>query len=263
MDSSEKITEFFAIGREVKGNNEDPHSQAYMSRSERLSTISELSTSVAHQISNPLTTIIADAQILLHFLEKEHPGRVSAEAIYQAGWQAQKVIQVLRDLSQSRLNQNEIVSINETIENALLLTSAYMLETSMKIIKNLYADLPVVYGNSQDLTDVWINLLLMAHAAAETGQINQVEITTTDISPEWIEVKFNYNGEIVIHDPRDTSLISGIEPHSSLQGLEENMDICHEIINLHEGFIQVETPWSCYYFTSASPERIERKWTPN
>ncbi len=93
----------------------EPETQADQTRlaqSVRLAAIGELASGVAHLINNPLTTIIADAQIILQMLPPDHPARESAEAIEEAGWRAQRVVQLLLEFSQpipqpagARLNQ--------------------------------------------------------------------------------------------------------------------------------------------------------------
>ena len=95
--------------------------QSQLIQSARMATIGEVASGVAHQIYNPLTTIIADAQILLRSLAEDHPGRESAEAIEQAGWRLQQVVQRLMEFSRPAGETLEPVSVIQTIQSAISL----------------------------------------------------------------------------------------------------------------------------------------------
>jgi PAS domain S-box-containing protein len=75
--------------------------QASLVESARLAAIGELAAGVAHQINNPLTAIIAEAQILERGSAADTPGCESAAIIQQAGWKAQQAVQDLLEFSRS------------------------------------------------------------------------------------------------------------------------------------------------------------------
>ncbi len=80
------------LPKEKKMEEQIKVAQTYLAQNSRMAAIGELASSVAHQISNPLTTIIAEAQILSHSLSKEHVDYEATELIISAGWRAQHVI---------------------------------------------------------------------------------------------------------------------------------------------------------------------------
>ncbi len=71
------------------------NTQTRLAQAARMAFIGELASGVAHQMGNPLTTIIADAQLLTRDPDLNGHHRESVEAILQAGWRAQSVINEL------------------------------------------------------------------------------------------------------------------------------------------------------------------------
>ena len=245
MDEQGEIKEYQMIGRDITGNlrerSEFTLEQTHQVQTARLRSISELATGVAHQISNPLTTIIAEAQILTHELTSDHPARESAEAILEAGWQAQDVIRVLKQISEYKEDRIEHFSVNDTIAGALSLTSEYLQSANTGIFTDFEPDIPDIKGNSRDLIDIWVNFLLLAHSAARAGRVNQVEISTRFLSPEWIEIVFQNNGRVFMNENQDTLFEPQAipDPAKIIHGFE--LLICREIINRHQGTLSIES----------------------
>ncbi|MCX7976115.1 MAG: PAS domain S-box protein, partial [Bellilinea sp.] len=96
-------------------------SQVYVTQTARMASIGQLAASVAHQISNPLTTIIADTQLLLRSLPPDDERADSLKAILSAGWRMQEVIDLLMKFSQPASSIKQIIAINDTISKAILL----------------------------------------------------------------------------------------------------------------------------------------------
>ena len=125
FDTRGRILEFQSVGRDItekkKMEAQVQAAQSQLIQAARLATIGEVAAGVAHQIYNPLTTIIADAQILLRSLPADQPGRDSAEAIEQAGWRLQQVVQRLMEFSRPVGETLSPVSLIPSIQSAVSL----------------------------------------------------------------------------------------------------------------------------------------------
>ncbi len=153
--------------------------QTQLVQSARLAAIGELASGVAHQIGNPLTTIIAEAQLLLQNLNNDHPARESAEAIEKAGWRVQQAINNLLEFSRPAPDTLSILSVNETIQRALMLVGEHILTSKINLITNLGHGLPKVRGNARQLEDLWVNLLLVARDSTEDGKSHEISISSS------------------------------------------------------------------------------------
>ncbi|MCB9134613.1 MAG: response regulator [Anaerolineales bacterium] len=215
--------------------------EAKLVQSAWMASFGELASGVAHQINNPLTTIIAEAQMLLRDLPTGHEYRDYVEAIEQAGWRTQRIVQKLIEFSEPSTDTLETVEINQTIENALHLVSESIRAAGFPVETDLALKLPTVNGNSHRLEVLWVNLLFHLRSAIKAPQKGSLQIRST----------VNPHGNIVVeiqnlyHRISSENLPNYFEPQLSKPtfGWETGIElsICREIVYRHNGQITVES----------------------
>lgn len=213
--------------------------QAQLVRAARLSAVGELAAGVAHQINNPLTTVIADAQLLMKTLDGEHPGRVSAEAIFQAGWRAQRVVQRLLNFARPQEEKFEPTQVNDTIQSALDLLVAYLQRSGVKLVVDLDQTLPKIMASGHQLEEMWINLLLNAREALLERPEAHITIETRLLDEaDAIRVEIADNGVGI--DPE--SLQNIFEPFFTTRrgegGTGLGLSVCQTIVQHHSGIMR-------------------------
>lgn len=271
---NKRIFEFQSVGRDItdrkKMEEQIQVAQTQLAQAARLATLGELSSGVAHQINNPLTTIIADAQLLLRDLPAAAPGRDSAEAIEKAGWRLLEVVQRLLEFSRPATDTLQSLSVNGTIQRALVLVGAQITSVGVSLETELVEGLPSVRGNGRQLEDLWVNLLLLARDAVAAGKGHAIHIRSrcslpaanllqtgtgvyfTDGVPdrhksdgsgsdqEWVQVEIQDDGLPV----SAAELGSIFEPNfvgsTSGRGTGLELSICREIVRQHGGQISAE-----------------------
>lgn len=181
--------------------------QTRLIQAERLSAMGELAAAVAHQINNPLTTILSDSQLLL---ERKQPDTIEYEAlsaIVRAGKRAKGVVRRL--LAAVRTNADagvEGVDVVSTIEETLALVRQHLERDGVKIfVKFPSSAIPSVQAVPGELEDVWLNLLLNAHDALVAHANGEIRIEVRYLRAEQllaVEVSDNGPGipESVIND---------------------------------------------------------------
>lgn len=140
----------------------------------RLSAMGELAAVVAHQINNPLTTIMVDSEMMLLDENPDSQNYKSLQAIHRAGKRASGVARRL--LAISRPDDPEApperIDVVETIQGVLSLVKAHIERDHITIEADLPDEpLPSVWAVQGQLDDIWLNLLLNAHDAL-MGQEN-------------------------------------------------------------------------------------------
>ena len=244
FDGRGRIFEFQSVARDItdrkKMELEIKAAQAHLVQAARMATIGEVAAGVAHQIYNPLTTIIADAQILLRSLPKEESGRESAEAIEQAGWRLQQVVQRLMEFSRPTSESLDRISVTETIRSAISLISPSIETAGIQLELKLDENLPTMLGNQRQLESLWVNLLLLAKDATENGFGHLIRVTTRRETPELAVIEVADDGRLIPADQLATIFEPNFVGPKSGRGTGIEFSICREIVRQHGGQITAE-----------------------
>jgi signal transduction histidine kinase len=134
----------------------------------RLSAMGELAAAVAHQINNPLTTIMVDSEMMLLDEQPDSPNYRSLQAISRAGKRAAGVARRLLAIARPNDPESppERIDVIDTIEGVLSLVKAHIERDHIQIVPTLPTEsLPPVWAVPGQLDDIWLNLLLNAHDA--------------------------------------------------------------------------------------------------
>jgi two-component system sensor kinase FixL len=136
--------------------------------------MSELASSLAHEINQPLAAILSNAQAALRFIDAAEPNleevREALKDIINDDQLAGNVIKELRTLMKKEEPHWEPLDISRVIEEALVLTKSDSIIRNVKIKRDLPAYLPSVYGSRVQMQQVLINLINNGcEAMRETG----------------------------------------------------------------------------------------------
>jgi PAS domain S-box-containing protein len=245
FDDRGRIFEFQSVGRDITDRKrleaQVQAAQGQLVQAARMATIGEVASGVAHQIYNPLTTIIADAQILLRQLPARQPGRESAEAIEQAGWRLQNVVQRLMEFSRPATETLGSLSVNDTIHSAMSLVHASIESIGGRLEPQLADDLPGVHGNAQQLENLWVNLLLLARDALAVQASSQnpplIQVISRSETPAEVLVEIKDNGRPIPAEQLDSVFEPNFIGPTSGRGTGMELSICREIVRQHHGQI--------------------------
>lgn len=211
--------------------------------SDKLASLGLLVSGVAHEINNPLTGILAYAE-LLNMRVKDEDVKKDLEKILHSAERCKRIVENLLTFSRQRAPSRSLESINEIIDKAIELRAYWLRTSNIEIIKDYGQDIPTLYIDSQQIQQVILNLILNAeHAIVESkkerGMIRF--LTFFDSKKQKVTVKITDNGKGIpsdiihrIFDPFFTTKPVGI-------GTGLGLSISHGIIVEHGGSIQVES----------------------
>jgi PAS domain S-box-containing protein len=208
----------------------------------RVTSVSELSGSLAHELNQPLGIILSNAQAAQELLQQNPPvvGEVSEilTDIVAADRRAAEIIQRLRSLLKRGEMSQRSLSLNELIEEVLRLVNADLIGRGITVVHNLAPDLPPVIGDRVQLQQLTLNLILNA-ADAMAGNApgtRRLYITTA---------RHNSTALTSVRDegiglPPDAESL--FEPFFTTkpQGLGLGLGICRTIITAHQGRLWAE-----------------------
>ncbi len=135
-----------------------------LARANRVSSMGELTASLAHEVNQPITAAITDANTCLRWLSRDLPdleeARAAASRIAQHGKRASEIINRVRLLFKKGTLQRELVDLNQIIREMVLLLHSEATQFAVFVRTELAADLPQVMGDRVQLQQVLMNLMM-------------------------------------------------------------------------------------------------------
>jgi C4-dicarboxylate-specific signal transduction histidine kinase len=209
----------------------------------RVSVLGELSGAIAHEVKQPLTAILSNAQAALYLLEQDSPNlaevRDALRDIVQEDNRAGEVVHRLRGLLKKGEPKSEPVNINELVQHTTALLNSETIKRRVAIETDLANHLPVMTGDPIQLQQVILNLVMNAmDAMASTpmqarcvtistrlGKTHGIDVRVRDHGPGFKAVKGNK-----LFEPFYTT-----KDH----GLGLGLTICSTIVQAHGGEISL------------------------
>ncbi|MCC6891298.1 MAG: response regulator [Anaerolineae bacterium] len=146
--------------------------QEMLIRSEKLASIGELAASIAHEINNPLQPIRINLGDMLEDIQNNIPIDVRAIQITQESVERiRRIVNQLLDFAGKRSNSDfemELIDVAKIIETVASLNRKFFEKEGMSITLNTPTPLPV-FGNKDQLEQVFMNMVLNAQAAMDRG----------------------------------------------------------------------------------------------
>jgi two-component system NtrC family sensor kinase len=219
--------------------------QGRLVQTARLSAMGELAAAVAHQINNPLTTIMVDSEMMLLDEQPESRNYRSLQAISRAGKRAAGVARRL--LAIARPNDPdappERIDVIDTIAGVLSLVKAHIERDHIQIIPTLPEDkLPSVWAVPGQLDDIWLNLLMNAHDALIGRENAQIGITANyNIDDNAIDVTVWDNGPGIPAEIVDEVFKPFFTTKPIGEGTGLGLHICRQTAERVGGSISVES----------------------
>jgi C4-dicarboxylate-specific signal transduction histidine kinase len=130
----------------------------------RVTTMGELTASLAHEVKQPIAAASTNASTCLLWLAGDTPNieeaRAAAARIVKDGQRAAEIISRIRLLFKKDTPQRELVDVNEVIREMIVLLRGEAMRYSISVRTELAADLPQVMGDRVQLQQVMMNLMI-------------------------------------------------------------------------------------------------------
>jgi PAS domain S-box-containing protein len=205
----------------------------------RVATMGQLSASIAHEITQPITATITFAQTGLRWLTAQPPDLAEARRalalIVQAGSQANDVIGRIRALIKKAPPQKDALDINKAIIEVLALTHGNTIKNGIAVRTQLAEDLPFCQGDRVQLQQVILNLIINAVEAmneAEDGP-RELLISSSKIEANGLLVTVQDSGPGLT--PASSERLFEAFYTTKPSGLGIGLSICRSIIEGHGG----------------------------
>jgi C4-dicarboxylate-specific signal transduction histidine kinase len=130
----------------------------------RVTTMGELTASLAHEVNQPIAAAITNANTCMRWLSADTPNleeaRAAAMRIVKDGTRAAEIIKRVRLLFKKGSPERELVDLNEVVRDMIVLLRSEATRYSISVRTKLAADLPEVVGDRVQLQQVLMNLMI-------------------------------------------------------------------------------------------------------
>lgn len=219
--------------------------EATLAQSEKLAAVGQLAAGVAHEINNPLTAIIANAQLL----QREISGQSSLQGkedidesldlILRAGARAIQVVRNLLNFARKEKYELKLVDVNDNIREALGLLNHEIMQRSIQLFFEPAKGLPTISASANHLQGVWLNLMINAMDSLENGQ-GTIRIHTMQNGNN-ILVKVTDTGKGIPAERMSRIFEPFYTTKAPNRGTGLGLSVCHRIVKQHGGHILVDS----------------------
>jgi len=191
--------------------------QEQLVQAHKLKAVGTLTAGVAHELNNPLNNIILTSSALM----EEYKGLSDEEFedmindLLNESERAQKIVRKLVDFARESEMESEAIEVEEVIDQTLQLASNQIKLANVKVKGEISSELPQIYGDRQQLIQVFLNIVLNALDAMPNGGTLSISVHNTK-DREYVAIDFTDNGEGIpehklgdIFDPFYTSKRDG------------------------------------------------------
>ncbi|MEH2471788.1 PAS domain S-box-containing protein [Nitrobacteraceae bacterium AZCC 2161] len=213
--------------------------QLELAHANRVAMMGQLTTTIAHEVNQPITAVITYALAARRWLSAEPPNfREVDEAlslIVKEGNRAGEVVGRIRALVKKVPARKDAVEINDAILEVIALSRTEAVNNSVSVRTQLAEGLPRVQGDRVQLQQVMLNLIVNAIQSMSNVEDGNCElhISTVSIEREGVRVAVRDTG----HGLRPESLPRLFEPFYTTKpdGMGMGLSICRSIIEAHRG----------------------------
>jgi predicted ATPase/signal transduction histidine kinase len=130
----------------------------------RVTTVGELTASMAHEVNQPIAAAVTDANTCMRWLSRDHPdleeARAAAMRVVKDATRASEIISRIRLLFNKGTPERELVDVNEIIGEMIFLLRSEAIRYNISVRTELAADLPHVMADRVQLQQVLMNLMI-------------------------------------------------------------------------------------------------------
>lgn len=211
-------------------------SQKRLIHSEKMASLGRLAAGVAHEINTPLTNISTSAQILTRKMDEGDPKLERLKVIEENVDLATNIVRGLLEFSRQPKPKFEELNVNVLLIRTLKMLKYQIIK--VEVIKDLDPDLPMILGDSGQLQQVFINLMVNAcQAMPEGGELT----LSTKGGDDFVEIVVKDAGHGIAKEDMDKIFDPFFTTREYGEGTGLGLSISHGIIGRHNGRIEAKS----------------------
>jgi signal transduction histidine kinase len=242
---SEERSLIDAIARQValiieRRETEDERArlQEQLRHADRLATLGQLAAGVAHEINEPLGSMLGFAQLAKKHARLPDEAREDIGKIEAASLHAREVVKKLMLFGRQMPPQKTHVNINKMIEEGLYFIKSRCRKSGVEIKLRLSADLPEITVDQSQIYQVLVNFVVNAIQAMPEGGILTIKTSFDDAN---VSLVVEDTGIGMDEETQDKVFLPFFTTKEIYEGTGIGLSVVHGIITSHGGQIKVES----------------------
>ncbi|MCH7736867.1 MAG: PAS domain S-box protein [Chloroflexi bacterium] len=230
-DKSGKVIGLISVSRDI---TERKRTAAYLSEQSRLAAVGELAAGVAHEINNPLTTILLYSQLISES-DLSDETRSDLAAVSNAGRRAAEIVQSLLLFARREDPKPEAMQLEFIVKKVLELKKYDFRKSNIRTVLDFQAGIPKVLIDGNQMSQVIVNILNNAEQALVSHKNGGEIAIKTSATPEAVVLEIRDDGpgmepELIgrIFEPFFTTKNAG-------DGTGLGLSICHGLVRQNRG----------------------------
>jgi len=246
LSSGEDITERKKAEQKLQVAYEKlKETQQELIQSAKMAAMGHLMAGISHELSQPLTGIKGFAQAIVTDMKKNDPLKKDVQKIVEQSNRMDMIIKNMRFFAKRSECKNEKLDINKPIQDSLLLIANQFKVQNIRIKTSLVDNLPRILGDSNQLQQVFLNLLTNAKDAINRlrrPRGGEITIKTSlHKDKKSIEIIFQDTGCGISKENLENIFNPFFTTKSPDAGMGLGLSIVHRIISSHKGKIEVRS----------------------
>ena len=249
------VSHSFDLTDRLAMQDELSHQRESLFQNEKLRALGELLAGVAHELNNPLSVVVGQSLLLKETADDEST-RKRAEKIGNAADRCARIVKTFLAMARQQPAEMVNANVNDIVQDALEMAGYAIRASGIDLTLSLSPDLPPVWCDPGQLSQVFINLLVNAQQALqETEGSRRIRVMSRqDRTPDQIVVEIIDNGPGIPESIRPRIFEPFFTTKEVGAGTGIGLAFCHRIIDSQGGTISVrENPGGGSVFTIRLP----------
>jgi signal transduction histidine kinase/CheY-like chemotaxis protein len=212
-------------------------------QAEKMAALGQTISGVAHELNNPLATILNWAERLSQRKTLEPPVRRGLETILGESERAARIVRNLLTFARKRQTTRAMVDVNQVVRETLALRSYEQRVTNIRVIDALAAGLPQVFADGHQVQQVLLNLVINAEQAMLQANGRGILVVRTwhDAEQECVILEINDDGPGIPDDLQPKIFDPFFTTKEVGKGTGLGLTVAYAIVQEHGGRIRLES----------------------
>ena len=232
--------ELAVLGQSFNSMAETLHNtQQELLHKEKLASMGQLAAGVAHEINNPLGTILLFAEAMHKDTPENDPRRDDLRMIVNETTRCKNIVADLLNFARQQEMLAQETDVHKLLERVIEEMCRQPSFGGLEIVRNFSPDLPTIQADADQLQQVFINLLNNAAEAIEGG--GTITLTTRSVNGYWVEIKVSDTGYGIPEEHLSKLFTPFFTTKPPGKGTGLGLSIVYGIVKMHRGQITVQS----------------------